>query len=333
MDVFRKLASDEELLKRVACWPSYPLWTDLTEQVLCEISAKEGIDFATALLYQRIVSSREHGQFIQQVESLTWRRTAPLRPSTVTVAIVPAAFYVENPHTGADGRRVREQVGRLGCAAETIPIASTGSLMENARTICAWLSARAEGPIILVSLSKGGADVKMALTEADASFAFRNVIGWISLCGILNGTPASDWLLSWKLGAVLNRLYQGLQGRSLRFVEDLHRGPGGTLASELPLPAHITLVSIVGFPLRHHLRNGVAHRFHRRLAPLGPNDGGLILADVCRLPGLIYPVWGADHYLHPGRDVSDVVGRVLQSLDWEARGPHLTNTAELEQTG
>ena len=57
---------------------------------------------------------------------------------------------------------------------------------------------------------------------------------------------------------------------------------------------------------------GIARRNHRLLAPLGPNDGGgVLLADACRWPGALYPVWGADHFMRPPGGVEETVARVL----------------------
>jgi hypothetical protein len=159
----------------------------------------------------------------------------------------------------------------------------------------------------------------MALAEPDAGRAFANVVAWINLCGILDGTPMAEWLLSWNPGAVLNRLYYRLRGRSLSFLSDLRYGRDTLLDFELSLPAHVQLISVVGFPLREHLTRTIARRCHRRLTPLGPNDGGLVLADICKLPGLIYPLWGADHYLQPKylqpkTDVRVLIAAILQYL-------------------
>jgi hypothetical protein len=164
-------------------------------------------------------------------------------------------------------------------------------------------------------LSKGGADVKAALAAPGAERAFKNVAAWISLCGILDGTPMADWLLSRAPGAVLMRLYSRLRGQNRAFLHDLRYGAGRPLDFALRLPPHLQLISIVGFPLREHLHRAVARRCHRRLTALGPNDGALVLADVCALPGLVYPLWGADHYLQPKTDVRELVAAILQYLD------------------
>ena len=51
------------------------------------------------------------------------------------------------------------------------------------------------------------------------------------------------------------------------------------------------------------------------MSPLGPSDGTILLEDVFALPGRVYPVWGADHYLQPaGRDMSKLVANILSYL-------------------
>jgi hypothetical protein len=273
-----------------------------------------GIDAATTRLYRSVVESPIHGPFIRRIEEIS-RQVTPLPWSReATLVIVPGAFYRENPQSGADGRLFRDQAEKLGLPSELVPLASTGTVRQNARLLCDWLLAQPERPLILASLSKGGADVKMALREPDADRAFANVVAWINLCGILNGTPMAAWLLSWNPGAVLNRLYYRLRGRSLSFLSDLRYGRGSVLDFELNLPAHVQLISVVGFPLREHLTRAIARRCHRRLGALGPNDGGLVLADVCALPGLLYPLWGADHYLQPKTDVRVLIAAILQYL-------------------
>ena len=292
-------------------------WTLPTAGKIQEIATREGIDAATTQLYQSVMESPQHRPFIRRVDEIC-KRTTPRRwEAEAPLIIVPGAFYRENSRSGADGRILREQAERLGCPTGIIPIASRGSLKQNGRIICDWLRENQEQPVILASLSKGGADVKMAMAEPDAADAFKNVAAWINLCGILSGTPMAEWLLSRNPAALLNRLYYTLRGQGLGFLRDLGHGPGRPLDFELLLPEHIRMVTIAGFPLREHMTTALARRCHRRLTHLGPNDGSLILSDVCSLPGLLYPIWGADHYLRPQTDVNQLVLGVLQYLDEE----------------
>jgi hypothetical protein len=292
-------------------------WVVPTAGKIQEIATREGIDAATTQLYQSVFESSQHGAFIRRVDAISTRIRPRKWQAEAALIIVPGAFYRENPRSGADGRLLREQAERLDCPTGIIPIASRGTLKQNARIICDWLVEHQKRPVILASLSKGGADVKMALAEPDAADAFKNVAAWVNLCGILNGTPMAEWLLSRNPAALLNRLYYTLRGQGLGFLRDLVYGSGRPLDCALQLPHRIHMVTIAGFPLQEHLSSALARRCHRRLTYLGPNDGSLVLSDVCALPGMLYPIWGADHYLRPQTDVNQLVLSVLQYLDEE----------------
>lgn len=305
------VADDErDLLDRISYWHGPSGLDALTPDVLRAVTAREGCDFATALLHRRIVESQSHGPFLR---ALGGAGNAALE-SGIRVAIVPGAFYRENPHTGADGRVIREVAERLGLQVSLIPVSSTGSLTGNAQIIAGWLLAQGEDPLILVSVSKGGSDLKIALARADAAQIFQRVIGWVNLCGILDGTPMADWLLSPSWLARANRLVYRIRGRSLEFLTDIRRFPGCALDFPLKLPAHLRAVHVVGFPLQRHLRNGLARRCHARLAAFGPNDGSILLADMLRWAGQLCPVWGADHYLRPQADERPLLAALLSEL-------------------
>lgn len=304
---------ERELLGRATEWPEYRSWPDLTGDVLRQVSRDDGIDFATAVLFDRLLRSQEHGSFIRQMNQLLQQQSEARFATDVLAAIVPGAFYLEHPETGADGQAVRDAAHEVACRTDLIPIASLGTPLGNGRTVSDWLRQRREEKVILVSLSKGGADVKMALAEPRAEEAFENVIAWLNVSGIVNGSPVVTWGLARPLQRFLVRSLFWIRGRDFRFVEDL-RQTKGPLDFELRTSQHMKTIHIVGFPLRRHLSSGRARRWHRRLSPLGPNDSVTMLYDVCRLPGLVLPVWGADHYLQSGWNVQQLVTALLQYL-------------------
>lgn len=274
----------------------------------------ESLDEATARLYRSVCDSDRHRGFIQSVQRHMLDSESTHPPADAKLVVVPAAFYRENPRAGGDGRVVRAQAERLGWSVESIPLASDGSILTNARTICDWLGAQSGSRLVLVSLSKGGSDVKLALRQPGAEQAFSRVECWINLCGILDGTPLSDWLLSWQVEAAFSRLYYRMLGVSVHFMRDLRRESGGPLDFELQLPPHLQLISLVGFPLRQHMTSGLGRRCYDRVACHGPNDGVIVLSDVCAQPGLIYPIWGADHLLRSGADMDRVMRAVLRHV-------------------
>lgn len=264
-------------------------------------------DAATRRLYESLRASSVHGRFIHDLEE--WpRRPRAIAEGTI-VAIAPAALYREYRKSGADGKRLRDAADRAGLAVETIPLEPTGGLETNAHILLQWLRECRHPNVVIASLSKGGADVKKAVTLDPAAFA--RVSAWISVGGLLNGTPLARWLLSNERFPLAFRSVNRIRGVSFRFLEDLDRRPGGPLDFPLVLPAHLQLVHILGFPLAEHATNWLSRVFHRRLAPLGPNDGFMLLDDLAQWPGLVYPLWGADHYFRTKQDPGPLMERLL----------------------
>jgi hypothetical protein len=274
----------------------------------------DDVDAATRRLYEAFVHSPVHGPFIARLNELRGRKPLPGGRIDATLAVAPGAFYREFSHTGADARLLAEQAQRLGFRTELIPTASTGGLLENARTICDWLARRSDERIILASVSKGGSDVKLALAQPDAEAAFCRVVAWINVSGILSGSPLVNWLFVHKLRSWSVRAMFWWRGYGFDVIRDMRHGPGSILDFPLPLPEHVRLISLAGFPLATDLTNRMARRFHRRLAPLGPNDPVILLEEVLRLPGLVYPVWGADHYLRPSWELRELARAILEYL-------------------
>ena len=139
------------------------------------------MDFATALLHERILRVPENAEFFSTARDV--QQTAKLDADLI--GIVPGAFHREHRDTGADGARVLAIAREFGCEAMLISTASFGTLDENARVILDWLAAHRGRRIALVSLSKGGTDVKRALSLPGADAAFSSVAAWVSLSGIV----------------------------------------------------------------------------------------------------------------------------------------------------
>ena len=235
-------------------------------------------------------------------------------PPGAILAIVPGAGYREYPQTGADGRRLVEDARRHGWPVETVPVPSFGSPATNGGVVCDWLRDRPEETIVLVSLSKGSADLRAAFARPDAAEAFRKVAVWVSLSGIVYGSALAGWFLERPFWRSVARLICWRHGYPFSTLEALDRRAAGPHHGELEPPPGPCVVHVVGLPLAGHLRSRRARRARRRLSALGPGDGGgILLGDLCRLPGLIYPVWGADHYLDPDWDLRPLIRRIVHA--------------------
>jgi hypothetical protein len=286
----------------------------LTPDVLSAITSREGIDVATAVLYDRVFKCPPNCDGIAKLTQLREQNSKPGPPLDATFAIAPGAFHREFPHTGADGRLLRDVAEKLGYRTALIPVSSTATLTEAAQSIHAWLNQQMNEKIVLASVSKGGADVKVALQLPGASDRFSNVVAWINVGGMLDGSPMVNWLLHRKLRTAFFRALFWWRGYNFRVISDLRYGSQTLLADALNLPPHIRLINVIGFPLTNHMSNHLSRKFRKRIAHLGPNDGGVMLADACRWPGLLYPVWGADHYMRPSWELRSLVRALLEFL-------------------
>jgi hypothetical protein len=272
------------------------------------------LDEATIALFDSLMQSPQHRPTIERIDALRCEPPPDLSLAGYTCAIAPGAFYKEFPHTGADGRLLGEAAKTLGCHVEVIPTASTGSLSDNAETILKWLSAHQDRPTILASVSKGGSDIKAALSRPGAAEAFRSVVAWISVGGILDGSPMVNWLLAKPLRLAIHRLLFWLRGYNFEVISDLLHGPGAPLSAPLVLPPQVHTIHVIGFPLTEHMTRRLTRLFRHRIAAAGPSDAAILLSDVCRWPGVVYPVWGADHYMRPSWELRSLAVAIFACL-------------------
>ena len=296
--------ADRELLGKAAEESRFGNCRELNVATLGEIAAREGIEFATALAYDRVLRETRNKAFFDLVVQSSAQRIDP----EVLFAIVPGAFYQVHQHSGADGARLMRILRSAGARVEMVPLGNFGRVQENARMIADWLGGKRGQKIVVLSLSKGSADVKVALRERPE--LVEKILGWVSLSGISNGTALVDWLGRQRWRMVGIRFYFWWRRLEMAALEDLRTNGSleewGSAREELPL------VNVCGFPLTRHLTHRWAPKGYRRLARLGPNDGGgILLGEVTQRPGIVFPVWGADHYLTPSWDCEAQLRTVL----------------------
>lgn len=310
----KQFASEAELHARATAWPDCPKLADCTPEAMRRLTEGEGVDFATALLYDRFRKAPAQAPFVARIEALLAAPPAVTPAVEWRLFIVPGALYVERPALGSGGEVVREAAAQLGWPCGLVPVASRGSVQHNAAQLAEWLAAEQRGPIVLVSVSKGGPDLKLALARPDAPQCFQHVRAWVNLCGPLDGSPVADWIPASRLRNWVVRVQYRIQRRDFGFITDLCHAPGSPLREPLRLPPWLRLVSVLGFPLRRHLTTPLSRFCHGIIARHGPNDGTVPLADARLWPGELLPVWGADHYFRPPGRAIALLRAVFQHL-------------------
>jgi hypothetical protein len=276
----------------------------------------ETLNTRTESLYAAIRADSKNCELIAAVED---QSSGALHPnfsgSGTTLVMVPGIFYKDYPHTGADGAALKKIAAALDLPVVVIPLDGTKGREAAIATIVEWLGTRIEsaGPIVLVSLSIGTTEVAATLAKGEHQSAFDRVVAWISVSGLPFGTRTLEYALRNPVRGVFLRALCKLKGWDLALIRDLllHRP---TL--QFTVPPQMMFIQAVAFPLREHLKDRRSRRFQEQLALYGPSDGFVLLEEIARLPGLIYPLWGADHYLQ-GRDdlelrIAKLVGYVMR---------------------
>jgi hypothetical protein len=280
------------------------------------LTQSKGIDFATAVFYQTVCNDPENQKFISAVQSYEIDATK-LPQSRGTLLLIPAAFYREHPIFGGGGDRILQVAERFGLTARRLDTLSKGSVTQNAEIILREFAKGLPRPLIIMTLSRGSSDLRMALqknTSLAAEFDY-----WIQICGLPAGSPLADHLAHSKglRGWFLRRAFQ-LQGIPWETVTELQTKRYSL--HELGL-SRDQVINIVGCPLEYHVVAGNIRTRFQKMKSLGPNDGFGLLPDSLAIQGRTYPLWGADHFFR-----TPEVNRFLYSLFfWLSEQPPFTS--------
>ena len=231
---------------------------------------------------------------------------------------VPGYGYERNPETGADFAGPRAILEQQGYRTLLIEPDELGTVEENATIIAERLRELAENEsrIVLVSTSKGGPEVALALGELLPVGESAHVQAWISVGGLLRGSPQADRALRWPKRWFAKTV---LWFKVLRpgIIENLSTGVRRPAFDRLELPSHVLMVQYVGVPLSGQVGRKV-HGRYRKMRRLGPNDGLTLLADELVPGGIVVTDVGLDHYYRdPVIDQKTIalVTIVLEELD------------------
>ena len=274
------------------------------QATLTQLRHDVGIELATAIYYQAILATLEHGALIRAVDSLP---AAPLpAPSTLRLLIVPALYYQELPQYGGDGDTIGQIARACGLAVTVAPLLSKGSLGDNANllweTLCSMADAAEnipEGTVILLSLSVGGGEVRRMLAQHAGDARLKKLGGWINVCGLVRGLPLVTQLLRHplrRLHAVTVCKVIGLDFDLVRELDPAHPWWQGPINLPPYFATQQRVINLFGVPLHSHVQQRSLFKRYGWMQEVGPNDGMALLPDLLVEPGLIYPLWGADHY-------------------------------------
>lgn len=275
----------------------------LQSSALLSLANETSPDFAATYFIRRILDNPRHKAIQARFNGLLAKlkvadqpRIECAEPTRYRIVFVPGLFYESRPGNGASMARIRALLRANGLETHFIATGDRSKVEEGARLLADYLVAQrnSERRIILVSASKGGADIAYALGHLLKGKELEHVAGWVSIGGVIRGTPLADvglsWPYNWLLGAT-----GWLHGATLGIAHDLETGSSARRAASYGFPDHLQILHYVAVPLSGTVSESVRSNYNS-IRPYGPNDGVTLLADQLLPQGYVVLAIGADHH-------------------------------------
>ena len=270
---------------------------------LRHLSETFSTDFATLFfvseLYKNPENKKRQDRFQIVFNALSESHELPPTPFDKTacvIAFIPGYGYKMDTSTGSDFAQQRKLLEEMGFQVELIETNEVGTVEENADYIAGSIRdlALRQQEVILVSASKGGPEVALALGELLTIDESNHVKAWISVGGILKGSPYADHLSRHPFRCIIENIGIML-GHPRGTIENLGTAVRQSVLERLTLPPHLLTVHYVGAPLSSQIESDNKGRY-MALKDLGPNDGLTLLADELLPGGITITELGLDHY-------------------------------------
>src|SRR5262245_6014189 len=295
------------------------------QEHLRRLALDVSLDYA-ALSFARALGTDERSRAVQEAFDGAMRdgiaRTGEVlrQPGgfPYLVLFAPAWLYRSHPEVGADFARQRRMLERLEIPHRLIPTQESGSVEENAVVIAgAVREAAADGrPVLVVSISKSGAEVALALSQYLTPQETTCVAGWLNAGGALYGSPLADAALrppaSW-----LSRTVLWFTGWSLAGLTSITTSRSRERLEGARIPDSIAVLNVVAVPVSGTVGRRL-YGSYKLMRQYGPNDGVVLLADAVWPGGANLVALGSDHLLTELQD--DAAGfALLRAADHAVR--------------
>jgi hypothetical protein len=292
--------------------------TAALREALAALGRAKGLDDAAAFFAEAVERVPRNRAFRARFEAaLAGPLAPPANQDRYLFVFVPGWLYRTNTESGADFARPRRVLAARGYAVQFAEIDENGTVEANGDALAVELERLAgDGRrLILVSTSKAGPEVHLALDRLARDGKAAHVAAWVNIGGLLNGTPLADhwdtWPRSW-----LAALGFAFMGHDTAAIPGMRTEVRRARFAALSVPDGILVVTYIGAPRAADVTKG-AQGDYAIIAPHGPNDGMTLLADAPLLPGTTLVERGLDHYFAApdiDRRIAALARAVLEAL-------------------
>jgi hypothetical protein len=275
-----------------------------TRVALQNIARAHSTDLAALMLWQSLsTNSSNRVGFTLFREELRRLKDAPGRAATtavageppVMIAFAPGWLYQSEQGSGADFARPRQILIESGARTVVLDIEENGTIERNAQLITRQLGelSHANPAIIVVSASKAGPEVALALSELHRRQPDHNVKAWVNIGGILHGTALADRAVTWPWCWFVKLLV--LHGHSFDGIESMTTWRSAPRKDRVAIPPDMVVVNYIGIPLSGQVTER-ARLGYALMREQGPNDGLTPIVDEIAPASITIAELGLDHF-------------------------------------
>jgi hypothetical protein len=272
----------------------------VTNEILEMLTKEFSNDFA-ALYFANRTYEIPKNKIIQDKFHSSIRFFEGLQPSEIPplfdhlndylFAFVPGHKYKLDPTTGADFAYQRKLFTSIGLKNTLVETDELGTVEKNAHIVAEYiLKWSKSNKIALVSVSKGGPEVAMALGKILSPEQLKNVPVWFNIGGALKGSFFADFALNWPYSWIAP-FYRYPR----KTLEDLGTKKRREHFEQLKFPKELLMLHYIGFPLSGQVSKEISFRYNS-IKKKGPNDGLSLLPDTIFHEGFSITDVGLDHF-------------------------------------
>ena len=228
--------------------------------------------------------------------------------------LIPGWHWKTRSDTGADLSFQRRILASFGLQSTLIETNEHGSVEENGTLIAQAIkdANNLNKSVVLISVSKGGADTAYALGSVLDATETPYLKGWLNIGGIIAGSTLVDismddpkrWL------------------RSIGFSEDTPTSAfldlNTTASSErlgaLDFPSEVTVVNYVAMPFASSVNDKSKHSY-TMLSDYGPNDGAALIHEMLVPEAHTVLEIGLDHYMRSRRAMNRALSLLMMIME------------------
>lgn len=278
--------------------------TEVSNGFLQSLTDVYSTDFVALMLWRHL-EGQPKNRIAEEIFDEEFTRILSPPPSTTNGAhshekeflfvFAPGWMYQWKPESGAAFIGPRQALVEAGMRTRLLATDENGTIEANAKKIVEDLShiLDREENVVVVSVSKAGPEMALALTMLNGSDQAHKIKAWMNIGGALRGSPLAEIALGWPMRWFIK--YFAIGGASLDGVRSLTTAALAEQADNFSPPDHMVVANLIGIPMSGDVTS-LAKYGYLHLRGKGPNDGATLIMD--EIPPNSYSIveLGLDHF-------------------------------------